>query len=522
MKNPTISLIVNIYENPRALAKVLEALARQRVAPLEIIIADDGSGEATKKVIEQSALTSPTPILHCWQVNQGFRRSMILNQAIAMSRGEYLVFLDGDSVPEPDFIRDHAVLSESGHWVQCRRAFVDEGSVENFEISSAWRLAMQGKVSGWTKALRLPLPLVLRGDHQRGTLGCNLGIWREDLIAVNGYDENFIGWGREDSDLANRLYHLGRQRKFVYGRAIVYHLNHPLAPRTAVKKNQEALDQTIAERRVRALKGLDAYSICETEKPALLSISACLIARNAAATLPRCLASLKPLVSEIVLVHNDCTDDTVAIAQAAGARTIEKSWEGYREQKNFAASQATQPWVLTIDADEEISPTLAQSIREFILKNDNRYSGASSPRVTWLIDRWIRHGDWYPDIGIRLFRQGQGRWTGGHVHEKLEVIGLIFKLRGELLHHAFPDFEAFKARNARYAKLAAQDLCEKNKRWSWSKAFLRPIWRFLRGYIFYGGFLDGVPGFLIAWQNGQTVFLRAAYHYEGMKRGKKS
>jgi glycosyltransferase involved in cell wall biosynthesis len=522
VKKPTISLIVNTYENPRALAKVLAALSQQRLSPLEIIIADDGSGEATKKVIEQSAQTSCISIRHCWQVNQGFRRAMILNQAIAMSRGEYLVFLDGDSVPDPDFIRDHTGLAEEGFFVQCRRAFVDEGSVGNFEIRNAWRLAIQGKLSGWTKVLRLPVPLVIRGKHQRGILGCNLAIWREDLITVNGYDENFIGWGREDSDLANRLYHLGRQRKFVYGRAIVYHLNHPLAPRSWVDKNQEALDMTIAERRVRAIKGLDAYPISVTAKRELLPVSACLIARNAAATLPRCLAGLKSLVSEIVLVHNECSDDTVAIAQAAGARTIEKKWEGYRDQKNFAASQATQPWVLTIDADEEISPTLAQSIREFIQKNDNRYTGATSPRVTWLIDRWIRHGDWYPDNGIRLFRQGQGRWTGGKVHEKLEVVGRLFKLRGELLHHAFPCFEAFQVRNTHYAKLAAQTLCENNKRWSWSKAFFRPIWRFLRGYIFRQGFLDGVPGFLIAWQNGQTVFLRAAYHYEGMKIGKKS
>ena len=286
MKNPTISLIVSTYENPRALAKVLAALAQQRFLPMEIILADDGSGEATKKVIEQSVQASGIPIRHCWQLNQGFRKSKILNQAIAMSHGEYLVFLDGDCVPDSKFVGDHVDLAERGFFVQCRRAFVDEGSVESFEISNVWQLAIQGKLRGVLKAMRLPVPLVIRGEHQKGTLGCNLAIWREDLIAVNGYDENFIGWGREDSDLANRLYHLGRKQKIVYGRAIVYHLNHPLAPRTELKKNQDALDRTIGERRVRALKGLDAYPISETLKPALLPLSACLIACNAAATLP--------------------------------------------------------------------------------------------------------------------------------------------------------------------------------------------------------------------------------------------
>ena len=148
--------------------------------------------------------------------------------------------------------------------------------------------------------------------------------------------------------------------------------------------------------------------------PEPLPISACLIAKNAATTLPRCLASLTHLAAEIIVVHNGCTDNTVAIAKATGARTIEKEWMGYREQKNFTASQATMPWILTIDADEEISHTLTQSIREFIGSDDNRHAGASSPRVTWLINRWIRHGDWYPDIGIRLFRRGQGQWPPVH------------------------------------------------------------------------------------------------------------
>jgi hypothetical protein len=109
------------------------------------------------------------------------------------------------------------------------------------------------------KAVRLPLPVVKRGRKQRGILGCNLGIWRQDLIAVNGYDETFTGWGREDADLGNRLYHLGRDRKFVYGRAIIYHLNHPEVSRERLETNQSLLEQTIAERRVRALKGLNQY-----------------------------------------------------------------------------------------------------------------------------------------------------------------------------------------------------------------------------------------------------------------------
>ena len=261
MKNPSITLVVNTYESPLALAKVLAALAWQRVPATEIIIADDGSGESTKEVIEQATQQFNFPIRHCRQENQGFRRAVILNKAIAMAKGHYLVFLDGDCVPECEFVADHIALAEKGYWVQGRRAFVEQSSVEKFVPTTrcVWSFALAGKLTGIPKALRLPFPIVKRGKQQRGILGCNLGIWREDLVAVNGYDETFVGWGREDADLANRLYHLGRPRKFVYGRAILYHLNHSVALRSRLGENQCLLDQTIAEKRIRSVKGLDQY-----------------------------------------------------------------------------------------------------------------------------------------------------------------------------------------------------------------------------------------------------------------------
>ena len=261
MKKPSITLIVNTYENPHALEKVLVALARQRVPANEIIIADDGSGEATSAVILKGLQSLKLPLRHCRQDNQGFRRAEILNKAIAMAHGDYLVFLDGDCVPEREFVGDHAALAEHGYWVQGRRAFVKESSVENFTPTAGcvWNLAITAQLTGFTKALRLPFPVVKRGQQQRGILGCNLGIWRDDLVAVKGYDETFVGWGREDADLANRLYHLGRSRKFVYGRAILYHLNHPVASRNRLEENQSLLEQCITERRIHAVKGLDQY-----------------------------------------------------------------------------------------------------------------------------------------------------------------------------------------------------------------------------------------------------------------------
>jgi len=264
---PNISLILNTYENPTALEKVLNALSNQTDTSAEIVVADDGSGPATGKVI--GSFIDGLRIKHCRQEHEGFRRSVVLNKAIARATGDYLVFLDGDSVPAREFVSDHAALAERGYWVQGRRAFVDESCVGAFEPSCGHvlLLALRGKLSGLLKAVRLPFPLVKRGRKQRGILGCNLGIWRDDLIAVNGYDEMFTGWGREDADLGNRLYHLGRDRKFVYGRAIIYHLNHPVLPRDRLQTNQSLLDETLREKRVRARKGVDQYLGSQQQVP---------------------------------------------------------------------------------------------------------------------------------------------------------------------------------------------------------------------------------------------------------------
>ena len=261
MKKPSITLVVSTYENPRALKKVMSSLARQHVHADEILITDDGSGESTRVVIDSGIQELGLPIRHYWQEHGGFRKSIILNRAIAESKGDFLVFLDGDCVPEQEFVADHSALAERGYWVQGRRAFVKESSAEKFIPTQrcVCKLALTGQLTGLPKALRLPFPIIQRDRQQRGILGCNLGVWRDDLFEVNGFDESFVGWGREDADLANRLYHLGRSRKFVYGRAILYHLNHPVASRNRLSENQSLLDQTISEKRIRAVKGLDQY-----------------------------------------------------------------------------------------------------------------------------------------------------------------------------------------------------------------------------------------------------------------------
>jgi glycosyltransferase involved in cell wall biosynthesis len=254
----SISLIISTYNRPEALAKVLASVARQTHSPTEILIADDGSPDSTRSLIEKWKGQQPVPVHHIWHPHQGFRKTVILNQAIKAAQGDYIVFLDGDCVPHAEFIGDHKVLAEKGYWVQARRCFVKSQYAESFDSAATpvWQWLLSGRITGGFKAIRLPAPIIRQGTEQRGLIGCNMGIWREDLVAINGFDEAFIGWGGEDSDMGSRLYHLGRPRKFVYGHAIVYHLNHPPLSRDNFRDNNSRLQETLRLKRTRCEQGL--------------------------------------------------------------------------------------------------------------------------------------------------------------------------------------------------------------------------------------------------------------------------
>ena len=262
MSPARISLIISTYERPQALEKVLRGVAAQARPPDELLLADDGSTAPTREVIERWRARLPGPVHHLWHPDEGFRKTVILNKAVAAATGDYVVLLDGDCVPHPAFVADHHALAEANHWVQGRRCFIKEPYVDQFDPgdTSIWQWLLRGRISGVAKSLRLPFPVLRYDQHQRGIIGCNMGFWRADLVAVNGFDEAYTGWGiGEDSDLGTRLYHLGRWRKFVYAHAVVYHLNHPALPRDHFPASQQRLAETIRTNRVRCEQGLDQY-----------------------------------------------------------------------------------------------------------------------------------------------------------------------------------------------------------------------------------------------------------------------
>jgi len=243
-----------------------------------------------------------------------------------------------------------------------------------------------------------------------------------------------------------------------------------------------------------------------------MKISACLIALNEERNLPRCLASVSPLVDEIVVIDSGSTDATRDVALKFGAYVIHQDWLGYVGQKNFALTQATHPWVLSIDADEEVSPELAASILR--VKSDpasdspGAAAGYEVSRLVFYRNKWVRHGDWYPDRLVRLFRRDRARFTGGRVHEKLELDGDFLTLPGHLHHFTYENAADRAARCAKYAELWAQTAHEEQRRAGPLSAPLHAAARFLKGYLLKRGFLDGAVGWDVAAGNAREVWLK--------------
>ena len=245
-----------------------------------------------------------------------------------------------------------------------------------------------------------------------------------------------------------------------------------------------------------------------------LPLSVAIISYNEEHNLSRCLKSVVDLAQEIVVIDSGSTDTTVAIAEKFGALVKHQTWLGYRDQKNKALEYCTQPWVLALDCDEELSSELQQSLRDFFATGAcDRFEGACFHRKTWFLGRWITHGDWYPDTKLRLFRREKGKWTEP-IHEMVALEGVSTKLGGDLLHYSFPSLNAYIDKINPFSDEFFKKQQQRGQSWSLTAVLLRPLWRFFRAYVLRRGFLDGFPGFWIAIATAFSVFVRYSRSYE--------
>lgn len=246
-------------------------------------------------------------------------------------------------------------------------------------------------------------------------------------------------------------------------------------------------------------------------------LSVTIIAWNEEERLRACLESVA-WADEIVVVDAESTDKTVQLAREFTDRVWVRPWPGFAAQKNFALDQAGGDWVLSMDADERVTPELRQRIRQ-IIAADGPAHGYSVPRRNLFWGAWVRHGGLYPDRQLRLFRRGAGRFVEDAVHESVAVAGRVETLAEALLHHSYRGLEDFVRRSNRYSTLAAADWLRRGKRAGAADLIFRPLGRFLSMYIVHLGFLDGWRGFVLAVLYANYVFLRMAKAWEAGRVG---
>jgi glycosyltransferase involved in cell wall biosynthesis len=237
-------------------------------------------------------------------------------------------------------------------------------------------------------------------------------------------------------------------------------------------------------------------------------LSACLITLNEAHDLPRALASLGRIADEIIVVDSGSTDRTAEIAREYGAAFFERPWTNYAEQKNFAASRAQNDWILSLDADEDLSSALQTSLLDW-KKHEPKFSVYEMARKTWYLGAWIEHSGWYPDFQRRLYRRDAAQFSG-IIHEALRFEGQAGRLPGDLLHYTVRSFAEHEAKVEEYTTLAARQMFESRKR-NWRAAmWLATPWSWFQNYFLRGGFMDGYRGALISQMAARSVRLKYA------------
>jgi len=266
-KPQSVSLIISTYNWPQALELVLCSVAEQTIIPNEVIIADDGSREDTKQLIETLNLRLNLPIKHIWHEDKGFRLAKIRNMAIASSTSEYIIQIDGDIIIHPRFIADHIKFAKSGSFVRASRIYINE------ETSNTMLKEHHSKINAFSKgitnffsALRIPFLWSYfednyknKGDERYEIHGANMAYWRKDAIRVNGYNEDFNGWGPEDKEFITRLLNTGIKKRFIKLGAVAFHIYHKENPKTFLEENVKLFKDAITKKKTVIKNGINQY-----------------------------------------------------------------------------------------------------------------------------------------------------------------------------------------------------------------------------------------------------------------------
>lgn len=259
-KLPLVSLLIATYQWPEALELLLLSVLHQKTLPDEILIADDGSGPETKELIQYYSGVFKIPVKHIWHQDKGFRKSLILNQAIAVSAGEYIIQVDGDVILDPNFINDHLRVAETGAFVRGTRAHLNAETTKNAIQNKQFHFNFYSKgVKHRNNAFRFIPFLVLGISKQmssRSVRGSNLAFWKKDFEKVNGYNNDLSGWGHEDEELAARFINNRIIKKKVKLACIQYHLHHASASVIEEPHHRRTINEVIENKILFCKNGL--------------------------------------------------------------------------------------------------------------------------------------------------------------------------------------------------------------------------------------------------------------------------
>jgi len=242
-------------------------------------------------------------------------------------------------------------------------------------------------------------------------------------------------------------------------------------------------------------------------------ISACIISFNEERKIARCLRSVT-WCDEIVVLDSFSTDRTVEICRRFTNHVHQHEWLGYVGQRNLVRDLSVYPWVLFLDSDEQVSPALREEIVREFARGTGEYAGYEFPRQVYYLGKWIRHGEWYPDIKLRLFKKTRGRTEGVEPHDKVVVHGPVKRLRSPLWHYTYDNIGDHMETTNRFSGIMGRQLYVQGARFRWPDLIMRPMLRFFKGYVLKRGFLDGAHGLIVAVLNSYGVFAKYAKIWE--------
>ena len=257
-------LVVTVFERAEALERALDSVRAQTRVPDEVVVADDGSGPAVTRVVEAFARRVPCPVHHVRQDHAGFRAGRARNLAIARTECDYVLLVDGDMVLHPQFVADHRGIAQRGFWTQGVRIPLDEPATRRLLQTGALPAPWARGIDTRRRAYVMHAPRLGQRLHRAANAfvavkSCNQAFWRDDLLRVNGFDEELTGWGSEDKELCARLTNQGLRRQTLVFGGIAWHLHHRPASRAAARANQERWRETVLSGRTRCARGLDQH-----------------------------------------------------------------------------------------------------------------------------------------------------------------------------------------------------------------------------------------------------------------------